>query len=146
MKVKSSVRSIVLLLLLAGVSLPSDLLLAQVRGKRITSKRANGMTVVLTNESGRLVEGKNSICASFQAIEDGRPIDVLNVEIGFTLLVGRNRGSPATAQLIHDAAGRYCGMVDLGRQYYFPANYDVVVRYVNSFGKKRKISFGLSLR
>lgn len=146
MKVKSSVRSIVLLLLLAGVALPSDLLLAQARGKRITSKRANGMTVVLANESGRLVEGKNSICASFQAIEDGRPIDVLNVEIGFTLLVGRNRSSPATAQLIRDAAGQYCGMVDLGRQYYFPANYDVVVRYVDASAKKRQISFGMSLR
>jgi hypothetical protein len=133
-------RIIFLLIVLGAVSSA----LVQAPSKAIASRNANGMTITITNESGKLHEGKNNICVSFQAIEDVHPVDVRNVAIEFTLLVGRNsRG--AKAPLIQDA-DHYCGVVDLGRQFYSPANYDAVVRYVDSLGKKRRISFGLSLR
>jgi len=118
--------------------------LVQAPSKTIVSRNANGMTVTLTNESGKLHEGKNSICVSFQAIKGVQPVNVRNAAIEFTLRVGRN-SRVATAPLIQDA-DHYCGVIDLGRQFYSSANYDAVVRYVDSFGKKRKISFGLSLR
>ena len=112
----------------------------------MASKQTDGMTVLLTSKSGRLSEGKNSICVVFQTIKSGQPVDVSEVGIEFTLLVGRNRGRPISVQLSLDAAGRHCGNVDLGRQYYFPTNYDVVVRYVDAAAKKKKLGFWLSLR
>jgi hypothetical protein len=133
-------RSIFLLIVLGAVSSA----LVQAPSKAIASRNANGMTVTITNESGKLHEGKNNICVSFQAVEGVHPADVRNVAIEFTLLVGRNSRA-AKAPLIQDA-DHYCGVIDLGRQFYSPANYDAVVRYVDSLGKKRRISFGLSLR
>jgi hypothetical protein len=112
----------------------------------LASKHAYGLMIAITSQSGKLTEGLNSICAMFQSAENGFPIEVQNVGIEFTLLVGRNRGRPITAQLAQAATGRYCSNVDLGPQHYFPANYDVVVRYVDAAAKKRKISFGLSLK
>jgi hypothetical protein len=132
--------NIFLLIVLGAVSSA----LIQAPSTAIASRNANGLTVTITNESGKLHEGKNNICVSFQAIEGAQPLNVRNVAIEFTLLVGRNSRA-SKAPLIQDA-DHYCGIVDLGRQFYSPANYDAVVRYMDSLGKKRRISFGLSLR
>lgn len=133
-------RSIFVLIALGAISNA----LVQAPSKTIASRNANGLTVTLVNESGQLHEGKNNICVSFQTIADAQPVNVQNAVIEFTLLVGRNSHTDK-APLIQDA-DRYCGGIDLGRRFYSPANYDVVVRYVDSSGKKRKTSFGLSLR
>jgi hypothetical protein len=126
----------------ASVGQPS----VQVVETPLASKHAYGLAIAITSQSGKLTEGMNSICAVFLSAENALPVEVQNVGIEFTLLVGRNRGRPITTQLAQTAAGRYCGNVDLGPQHYFPANYDVVVRYVDAAAKKRKTSFGLSLR
>jgi hypothetical protein len=145
LNIRRSIQSIFLLAVLSGVAMSGGSALPQ-GSKPIASKRTNGMTVMLTSESGGLNEGKNNICVSFQTIEGGQPVDASDVGIELTLRIGRNRGSPITAPLFEDAAGRYCGSLDLGRQYYSPATYDVVVRYVDASAKKRKVSFALTLR
>jgi hypothetical protein len=141
MKVERSIRTISMLMLLAGAAVSSGSALAQAPSQRITSKHSNGMTVMLTNESGKLTEGKNSVCAVFQSIKEGHAAWVQNVEIEFTLLVGRNRGQPITAQMTENAAGWFCGSVDLGQQHYSPATYEIILRYVDVAGKKRKVWF-----
>jgi hypothetical protein len=137
LNIRWSIQSIFLLAVLSGVAMSGGSALPQ-GSKSIASKLTNGMTVMLTSESGGLNEGKNNICVSFQTIEGGQQVDVSDVGIEFTLRIGRNRGSLITALLIQDAAGRYCGSVDLGRQYYSPATYDVVVRYVNASARREK--------
>lgn len=42
--------------------------------------------------------------------------------------------------------GHYCGDVNLGKQYYVPANYYVLVLSTDADGKKRKERLSLSIR
>jgi hypothetical protein len=44
--------------------------------------------------------------------------------------------------LIRDRIGLYCGIVELDRQVYLPANYYVVVHYMDSAGKGRSKGCG----
>jgi len=145
MNVKPSIRIIFLLILLAEVALSSGLVLAQAPGKPINSQRTNGMTVVVSNESGKFTGGENAVCAIFQDLETGGPVDVQNVSLKFTLRVGRIPGGTIAAQLNRDGQGRYCGHVNLGRQYYNPAKYYVDMHYTDITGKKRNLSFWVTV-
>ena len=50
-----------------------------------------------------------------------------------------------TSEISRDSAGRYCGYVDLGKQYYDPSGYYVLVRYIDADGKKKKDRLFLSV-
>lgn len=84
---------------------------AQAGEKPLISKHKDGLTITMTAESGRVTEGKNSLCVLFQ--NGGHPAQVGNVRVEFTLLAGRNRGQPTKAQMTESEAGRYCGKIDL---------------------------------
>ena len=112
----------------------------------IASKHTRELDVVLVNNSGVLTAGDNHICVLFTAAGTDRPANVQDVRMKFTFHIGRNSGEPITAQLSRVEAGRYCGSVDLGRQYYDPANYYVEMRFTDALGKTRKISFWVSVK
>lgn len=114
--------------------------------KPIASKHTKELDVVLVNNSGELTAGDNHICVLFTAAGTDRPANVEDVSMKFTFHIGRNSGEPITAQLSRVEAGRYCGSVDLGRQYYDPANYYVEIRFTDALGKTRKISFWVSVK
>ena len=114
--------------------------------KPIASKHTKELDVVLVNNSGVLTAGDNHICVLFTAAGTDRPANVEDVSMRFTFRVGRNSGEPIPAQLNHIEAGRYCGSVDLGRQYYDPANYYVEMRFTDTMRKTRKISFWASVK
>lgn len=61
-----------------------------------------------------------------------------NVHVDFTLLVGRIQEEPIKTELTEDRVGRYCGHVNLGKQYYVPASYYVFVFYTDVAGRKKK--------
>jgi hypothetical protein len=112
----------------------------------VTSKQTKDLVIRITSADGRLKGGENSFCVMFQKRGAQEPFDVQNVGIDFVLLVGRIQESPIRAQLTKDQMGRYCGQVDLGKQYFVPASYYAFVHYTDGTGKKRKQRLFLSLK
>lgn len=125
---------------LAGASTAED-----VQDKTIASKRSGNLVVVVTNEAGKLTPGENHFCVLFQSISPSTAIDVREVTVDFRLLVGRIEEAPITAHLNSIGAQRFCGRIDLGRQYYRPSNYYVFVRCLEATGKKRSIRLFVSV-
>jgi len=112
----------------------------------ITSKLSRGMDVIFTNGSGKLVSGDNSFCVLFQNVGPTTSTDVHNVKVDFRLLVGRIEERPISADLLQDGVGRYCGHVNLGRQYYTPSSYYAFVHYADATGKKRTVRLHFAVR
>ena len=112
----------------------------------VASKRTNDLVITITSADGRLKSGENSLCVVFQKRGTGKPVDVHNVSVDFTLLVGRIQEEPIRAHLTNDQMGHYCGHVDLGKQYYIPASYYAFVFYTDAGGQKRKARLFLSVR
>jgi hypothetical protein len=112
----------------------------------IASKRIKKVTIRLTNDSGKLTARENRFCVLFCNLETASPFDVQGVNVDFRQQVGRIQEEQITAELTQDGVGRYCGRINLGRQYYVPATYYVVVRFVDTTGKKTKARFYLSVR
>jgi hypothetical protein len=138
-------------ILLAGTFVLAQLLLADSAAARPTemtviSKRTKDLVITITSTDGRLKGGKNSLCAMFRKRATQEAVDVQNVSIDFTLLVGKIQEKPVRGQLTKDQVGRYCGQVNLGKQCYVPASYYAFVRYTDAAGKKRKQRFFLSVR
>jgi hypothetical protein len=104
----------------------------------IASKRTKDLVVTITNADGRLRGGENSFCVVFNQRAEGKLAVVRNVRANFILLVGRIREEPIKGRLTQDRANRYCGQVNLGKQYYEPASYYAFVFYTDASGKKRK--------
>jgi hypothetical protein len=114
--------------------------------KTIASKRLRTVAITFTNDSGKLTAGENRFCVLFHNLETANSADVQNVTVDFRLLVGKIQEEPITAELTQDGVGRYCGRINIGRQYYAPSNYYVHVRYADATGKKRTVRFYLSVR
>jgi hypothetical protein len=110
---------------------------ADISEKRILSKRSKDAIVTLTNASGKLTAGENNLCVLFQSLAKPSSADVQLISVDFRLVVGRIQEQPIRADLNREGVGRYCGRVDLGRQYYIPSTYYVSVHYVNETGRKR---------
>ena len=104
----------------------------------ITSKRAREVVITITNADGKLREGDNAFCVLLQNKETRKPLDVQNVSVDFTLLVGRIPEEPIRAHLAQDQPSRYCGHVNLGKQHYVPASYCAFVLYTDAGGKKKE--------
>lgn len=113
----------------------------------MASTRTKDMVITIANADGRLRDGKeNSFCVVFEQRATGEPMIVGNVRVDFRLLVGRIQEEPIRAYLAQDHAGRYCGQVNLGKQYYNPASYYAFVFYTDVGGKKRKTRLFLSVK
>jgi hypothetical protein len=104
------------------------------------------LVITITNAAGGLREGDNDLCILFVGRETREPVDVQNVSVDFTLLVGRIQEEPIKAPLIRDQVGQHCGHVNLRKQYYIPASFYAFVRYTDVNGKKRKERFFLSVK
>lgn len=134
-------------LILAQLALCGSLYAAQsvdpTADKTIAAKLKNDLVVVLTNDSGKLNPGENAVCVVIRDPRTGEAADVQNVSIEFSLRTGRIVHGPITARLARESAGRYCGNVNLGRQYYKPMNFYVGIRYMDPANKSRRV--GLSL-
>jgi hypothetical protein len=141
---------ITILIMLTGTFVLADLLHAGSASfpqgeNAVASKRTKNLVVTITGPDGRLKGGENSFCVVFQKRETGEPVDVQNASVEFTLLVGRIEEKPIRAQLTEEHTGRYCGHVNLGKQYYVPASYYAFVLYTDAVGKKRKTRLFVSI-
>jgi hypothetical protein len=90
--------------------------------------------------------GENKFCALFQGVASSQPVEVQNVSVDFTLLVGRIHEVPIKAKLDRERVGHFCGQVNLGKQFYVPASYYALVSYTDANGKNRKKRLFLSVR
>src|SRR5689334_1336660 len=132
--------------LVHGQLLPARLTTAPPTDVKVASRRTKDLVITITSADGRLKGGENSFCVAFQKRGTDAPVDVQNVSVDFTLLVGRIREKSISSQLTKDQMGLYCGQVDLGKQYYVPASYYAFVRYTDGAGKRRKQRLFLSVR
>lgn len=143
--------SITILAMLAGTSVLTQLILARPpivppSEMTVASKRTKDLVITITSADGRLKAGENHFCVVFQKRGTEELVDVHNVSVDFTLLVGRIQERPINGQLTEDEMGRHCGQVNLGKQFYVPASYYAFVRYTDGAGKKRKQRLFLSVR
>ena len=141
---------IAILIMLAGTfvladSVPGGSVSVPQGGNIVASKRTKNMVITITGSDGRLKDGENNFCVVFQKRETGEAVDLQKVSVEFALLVGRIEEEPIRVQLTGDRVGRYCGHVDLGKQYYVPASYYAFVVYTDAAGKKRKERLFLSI-
>ena len=147
MKIKFKPALVTSRVLLAMLALCGSLFAASAgdptADKTIAAKLKNDLVVVLTNDSGKLNPGENAVCVVIRDPRTGEAADVQNVSIEFSLRTGRIVHGPITARLARESAGRYCGNVNLGRQYYKPMNFYVGIRYMDPANKNRRV--GLSL-
>ena len=130
-------------LIMASTFVLAKLLLARpatvhVTETTVASKRTKDLVIAITSSDGRLKGWDNSLCVVFKKRGTEELVDVQNVSLEFTLLVGKLQEEPIRAQLSEDQMGRYCGHVNLGKQYYVPASYYAFVLYTDAAGKKRK--------
>ena len=140
------VTSRVLAIFVLGATFAIASTAEDVQEKTIASKRSGSLVVVMTNETGKLTPGENHFCVLFQSISPASAIDVREVTVDFRLLVGRIEEVPIVTQLSPNGVHRFCGRIDLGRQYYRPANYYVFVHYVEATGKKKSTRLSLAVR
>lgn len=113
--------------------------------KAISFKRVNDLGIALTNDSGKFSAGENSFCLVVRDQKTMTPVAVQSVRVDFRQLVGRMQEEPITPRLT-DKVGRFCGTVDLGRQYYSAASYYAFVYFTDPHGKKRKARFFLTVK
>lgn len=142
---------ITILIMLAGALVIPELLLAEPATvppteMTVATKRTKDLFIAIISRDGRLKGGENSLCVVFQKRGTEEPVDVQNVSVDFTLLAGRIQEEPLRAQITEDHVGRYCGTVNLGKQYYVPASYYAFVLYTDAAGKKRKERLFLSIK
>jgi hypothetical protein len=111
----------------------------------IAAKRYDDLYISLMSQSGKLVE-KGGYCALFSRTNGAGPTQVENVIIEFAQQVGKVRERASKVPLLPDGQGRYCGEVDLGKQYYNPAFYYVGIGYTDRSQKRKRCLFFLTRR
>ena len=111
----------------------------------IASKRTKDVVIKITS-AAELSEGDNGICVIFQTTRTNAPVDMREVTVEFSLLVGKIQERPISAVLNHEGTGRSCGHINLGRLYYSPSNYYVFVRYVDTGEAKRRTRLFVSVK
>jgi hypothetical protein len=111
----------------------------------IASKRNHNFYVSLMSKSGELAS-KDQYCVVFRRTSGGQPEQVGDVLVDFAQQVGRIRESPQQVPFSLDGSGRYCGSVDLGKQYYQTASYYIMVHYTDNSRKRSTCRFFLTIR
>ena len=101
--------------------------------------------ISLMSKSGKLAE-KGEYCVLFSRTNGGKPTQVQSVFVEVAQQVGKITERPERSSLSLDNLGRYCGEINLGKQYYRPAFYYVEVYYTDRLGKRRKCRFFLTLK
>ena len=114
--------------------------------KVIAARKTKHVVTTLVNKTGEFKGGVNGFCVLFTDPETKSALDFQSVRADFRLLVGRIEEVPITAGLSKEEAGRYCGQVDLGRQYYSPSSYYVFVSYIAATGKRKSTRLFVSVR
>jgi hypothetical protein len=112
----------------------------------VASKRTKDLIITIISAEDGLKGGERPFCVLFYKRGTDEPVEVEEVRVDFTLLVGRIHQQAIETTLTEDRVGRYCGHVNLGKQYYVPASYYAFVFYTDAAGRKKKERLFLSVR
>jgi hypothetical protein len=112
----------------------------------IASGRIHDLSISIVNDSGKFVAGSNTFCAEFTKAANAEPVLVKDVEVEFAQQVGKIRERPTRALITESEVGRFCGNVDLGKQYYQPAFYYVYIRYTDTSGTRKKCNLSFAIK
>jgi hypothetical protein len=112
--------------------------------KPLATRRQHGLSIAFTTPGGELIAGTNHFCVLIGE-DAARPVSVGRLSVEFAQQVGKIRQAPIRGTMNEQTEGRYCGKINLGRQYYRPAFYHVTVEYADSSGKIRKWRFMLTM-
>lgn len=104
----------------------------------VTAKKTKYLLIAIITPDGRMRGGENSFCIVFKSKETQVPAEVHDVKIDFVLLVGKIEEKPIKAEISRSEDGRFCGRVNLGKQYYVPAGYYAFLTYRDANGKRRR--------
>lgn len=113
---------------------------------RIASKQAREVLISITNADGRLHASDDDFCVLFQNRETQKPTDVEDVSVAFAQQVGKIQEAPINVRLTKDRPGRYCGHVNLGKQYYVPASYYAFVSFTDESQRRKKERLFLTVK
>ncbi len=149
MKVKPEVTRMgnmsILVIFILSATLATASTAVDAQEKTIASTKGRSLFIRLTSESGKFEAGENHFCVLLQSATPTSVGNFKDLTVDFTLLVGRLEEAPLTAHLRQTGADRFCGQINLGRQYYHPASYYAFVRYVDGAGKKRSARLSLTV-
>jgi len=104
----------------------------------VATKKTKYLLITLTTSDGKFKGGENRFCVVFESRETAMPAPVQNVSVNFRLLVGKIEEAQIQAEISGGQEGRFCGRVNLGKQYYVPASYYAFLSYSDATGKRRK--------
>lgn len=152
--VRAGTRRVLLIttlnILAVALLMPESLLAGQdsalLTEMTVASTRTKDLHIAIISRNGTLKRGENRICVVFQRKGTAQPVDVLNVSVDFTLLMGRIPGKPINGHLTEVQTGRYCGQISLGNENHGPASYYAFVCYTIGAEKKRKQRLFVSVR
>lgn len=125
---------------------PDDLRASKKTRDSVASAYNHGLSISVVNNSERFVAGRNSFCVTFTKTANAEVAPVKDVEVDFAQQVGKIRERPIHVLVAETDIGRFCGSVDLGRQYYDPAFYYAYIHYVDSSGTRRKSLLSFSIK
>lgn len=135
-------HTILVLLMFCGLNMlgsPAD-------EKVIISKNKDDLSITLTSDAGKFTGGNNSFCAVFRRRSNEELVPVSSLAVEFAQEVGKIREQSIQANMHEEASGRYCGQVNLGKQYYDPAFYYIFVHYAEGSGTKKKCRFFVTVK
>lgn len=112
----------------------------------IAIKRKGDLHISISNRSGELSAGRNEFCIVFRGARADEAAQVEDVHVEFAQQVGKIRETPKKSIVSESTMGRYCGKVDLGKLYYRPAFFYVIVRYRQNTKKTKSCSFFLDVK
>jgi hypothetical protein len=123
-----------------------DLHASEKKKDSVASGRSHDLSISIVNDSEKFVAGSNAFCVEFTNIVNADPVSVKGVDVEFAQQVGKIRERPTRAQIRENSIGRFCGIVDLGKQYYQPAFYYVYIHYTDTSGKRRKCNLSFAIK
>ena len=100
-------------------------------------QESKGLMISLTHDYGPFAIGQNNFCVEFRNDRTGDRVDAGDVQVDFTLTIGRLRikAIRAVTHLAQAGTGRYCGRVGLVA----PGDWSVRVRYEGPSGEGKMV-------
>ncbi len=132
-------------LALCGVLLLASMPAFSSEEKSLATTRQHGLSIAFTTPGGKLTAGANNFCILIGGRDAARPASVDRLSVEFAQQVGKIRQTPIRGTIAEQTEGRYCGKINLGKQYYWPAFYHVTIEYADSSGKIRRWRFMLTM-
>lgn len=104
-------------------------------GRVIQSHHVKDLTIVVLNGRGQFNAGQNSFCIEFRKAQADGMAEAGDVQVEFTMAMGRTEAMRAVSHVTQAGLGRYCGHVNLS----MAGPWSVRVKYDGPSGKGQTV-------